>query len=94
MLEWHEVTLENRPPQNRSLLWCHYFAMNDGTWHFAGRNIGTYRFGLVKGPGGAFSIPGERWSQSARDLHRIFWAEVDTPHENGQIGPLFAWHEL
>ena len=93
-IEWHEVTLENRPPQNRPLLWYRYHAMRDGSWFPAGMGVGTYRFGMVKGPGGHFGLPSKSWAPSALQAHRFFWAEmIPRPHECGLIGPIWEPEE-
>ena len=92
-IEWREVTATDRPPQNRSLFWHHYFAMNedDGSfsWDPAGIGVGTYRFGRVKGPSGSFYLP-EKNRPKRLQFIRVFWAEIpNRPHDNGLIEPIW-----
>ena len=87
-IEWHEITLENRPPEGLHVLWCQYHRVY-GTWSLTQIHFGPRRGDTIYGRAAAPSLPSRGWTDDARANCRFFWAEVPSPHELGLVEPLW-----
>ena len=87
-IEWHEVTPENRPPENAKIFWWQYHRIA-GEWSLTACEFGVRRGDNIYGHAYAPSLPTFVWTEDARENCRFFWAEIPPPHECGLIGPMW-----
>jgi len=88
MIEWQEITLANRPPENVHMLWCQYHRVY-GEWSLTQVHFGPRHNNTIYGRASAASLPTQAWTDDALGNCKLFWAEIPPPHECGLIGPMW-----